>query len=1012
MDFVGPILVMVTRLWDCGARRVAHVRNLGKSLEELEIAMNELRDLRDDAKERVETAAGRHRELVSKVEGWLEKVERTENQVVVLIHQGKLQVESKCLGCCPRNMWRTYMIAKKVVKKIQTVKGLMEDLNFEYIRERLHRHRQSTASEWAMENTVGLESMVGAVRRHIEDRSVGIIGLYGMGGVGKTTLLKKINNEFSTHSHGFDFVIWVTLTQSKAADDKEFQEIVRRKLEIPDDTWNECSNEDDRACELFRVLRGRRFVLLLDDVQNRSKSNVHFTSLGIPFPDNQNQSKIIFTTRSEELCGYMGAQVRIKVECLPPEQALSLFSKIVGENILNSNPETPRLAEIVAARCRGLPLALLTVGRAMASRKTPQEWRYAIQVLQSYPSEFSGMGDHVFPLLKFSYDSLDSPITRKCFLYCSVFPENHMISVDELIDLWIGEGLLDDRANPRDQGEFIIGTLKLSCLLDGDESTGFVWMHELIRDMALWLARDEEQNKNKVLVTRSGRFTDQEFAKWRDSSWVSLWGSTDREIICYPPRCPNLSTLLIRDALINAFPSGFFDYIGTLNVLDLSGNQGLVEFPPEIGRLTTLQYLNLSLTSITKLPPGLANLRNLKCLLLDYTMYLKEIPPREVMSCLTSLQVYSKINGVMEYFDEAKASADDELAFLEGDLRYFVAVRYKNSEYQFRIAFAASVSEEIVEDEVFPKLKTISLTRLRSLEAICRLPVCFSSLLEIEVSQCPRLRQLPFHGETADFLKRIRGETEWWEALVWDSDIVKDTCNLKFISTSGPSASGKTKEQMAFTSKEKTARVEGTVICVSELNLIWTVDGGWCISNDSLVLLVHDLLLMFFPGIDWPKALVIPLSKDASTLQYITQIKQRTPVVPVKLTLDVGGDSSWVDCENGYVSSSYKPVSCNSVACNLAYSPSCGSCFGGPKPGCNNNNCNLFPTNNIKHGATIGEVAQDAVSVQSTNGKNPGEVVSVSKFIFTCASSFLMEGLASGVKGVAGLGRTKISMSS
>ncbi|GMI93827.1 secreted aspartic protease 2 [Hibiscus trionum] len=161
-----------------------------------------------------------------------------------------------------------------------------------------------------------------------------------------------------------------------------------------------------------------------------------------------------------------------------------------------------------------------------------------------------------------------------------------------------------------------------------------------------------------------------------------------------------------------------------------------------------------------------------------------------------------------------------------------------------------------------------------------------------------------------------------------------------------------------------------------------------------------------------PKALLLPLSKDASTLQYITQIKQRTPLLPLNLTLDVGGDSFWVDCDNGYVSSSYKPVPCNSAACNLAYSPSCATCFDAPKPGCNNNTCNLFPTNNVKSTATIGEVAQDVVSVQSTDGKNPGEVVTVSKFMFTCGSSFLMEGLASGVKGVAGLGRTKISMPS
>ncbi|OMO74294.1 Peptidase A1 [Corchorus olitorius] len=182
-------------------------------------------------------------------------------------------------------------------------------------------------------------------------------------------------------------------------------------------------------------------------------------------------------------------------------------------------------------------------------------------------------------------------------------------------------------------------------------------------------------------------------------------------------------------------------------------------------------------------------------------------------------------------------------------------------------------------------------------------------------------------------------------------------------------------------------------------------------------LLFTALLFFFFvsPSIQAsfrPKALVLPVKKDASTLQYVTQIKQRTPLVPLKLTLDLGGEYLWVDCDNGYVSSTYKPARCNSAQCNLARSKSCGECFDGPKPGCNNNTCSLLPANTVTRTGTIGELAQDVVSVQSTNGKNPGKSVSVPKFLFTCGSTSLLEGLANGVKGMAGLGRTKISMSS
>ncbi|KAJ0093336.1 hypothetical protein Patl1_25442 [Pistacia atlantica] len=159
-----------------------------------------------------------------------------------------------------------------------------------------------------------------------------------------------------------------------------------------------------------------------------------------------------------------------------------------------------------------------------------------------------------------------------------------------------------------------------------------------------------------------------------------------------------------------------------------------------------------------------------------------------------------------------------------------------------------------------------------------------------------------------------------------------------------------------------------------------------------------------------PKALVLPVSKDSSTLQYLTPLNQRTPFVPVKLTFHLGGQFLWVDCEQGYVSSSYKPVRCRSAQCSLARSKSCGECTPSPRPGCNNDTCSLLPDNPVINTGTIGELAQDVVSIQSTDGKNPGRVVSVPKFLFTCGGTFLLGGLANGVKGIAGLGRTRISL--
>ncbi|OIT04977.1 PREDICTED: basic 7S globulin-like [Nicotiana attenuata] len=162
-----------------------------------------------------------------------------------------------------------------------------------------------------------------------------------------------------------------------------------------------------------------------------------------------------------------------------------------------------------------------------------------------------------------------------------------------------------------------------------------------------------------------------------------------------------------------------------------------------------------------------------------------------------------------------------------------------------------------------------------------------------------------------------------------------------------------------------------------------------------------------------PKALLLPVTKDSSTLQYITQISQRTPLVPIKLTIHLGGQTLWVDCEDGYVSSTYRPARCGSAQCTLAKVNTCGDCNTTPRIGCSNNACYNTPENPfIKTLYDGGEITEDVLSVQSTDGSNPGKFVNIPSFIFTCVPTFLTEGLASGVKGTVGLGRNDIALPS
>ncbi|WRX26605.1 Leucine-rich repeat - like 10 [Theobroma cacao] len=446
------------------------------------------------------------------------------------------------------------------------------------------------------EPTVGLEPTLDKVWRLLEENNVGIIGLHGSGGVGKTTLLTQINNKLSNNLIGYDVVIWVVVSKDHTIE--KVQEKIGEKLGLSNELWK-TESCDKKATDIFRKLSKKKFVLLLDDVWER----VDLTKVGIPAPNQGNSFKLIFTTRFLEVCGEMGAHEKIKVECLSKDEAWKLFEKKVGEKTLDSHPDIRGLAKQVAAKCGGLPLALITIGRAMACKTIPHDWKYAIEVLKESPHKLAKMDQQVYSLLKFTYDSLPNDLMRSCLLYCSLYPEDYKIGVIWLIDYWFCEGFLDEFDNisrARMQGYSIINFLCNACLLERCEDAIFVKMHDVIRDMALWIARECEAPEKKFLVR--GR------VKLNTTYDVENWKGVRMSLSCSgieylrgTPRCPNLQTLFLNQNNLMMISDGLFQFMRNLRVLSLYANFSLCELPKGISNLVSLECLNLSHTGIMEL---------------------------------------------------------------------------------------------------------------------------------------------------------------------------------------------------------------------------------------------------------------------------------------------------------------------------------------------------------------------------------------------------------------------------
>lgn len=236
-------------------------------------------------------------------------------------------------------------------------------------------------------------------------------------------------------------------------------------------------------------------------------------------------------------------------------------------------------------------------------------------MLRSSAYKFSGTESRVFSRLKLSYDFLPGDETRFYLLYCSSYPEDYKIFVEDLIDCWICEGFLDeyDGFEARNQGYSVIRVLLHACLLV-EEEDNHVKMHDVIRDMALWITSTIDKDKEKFLVLAGVGLTEPpRTGLWNAVTRMSLMRNKITRLLESPPS-PQLQTLFLSSNDLYTVSSNFFQSMASLRVLQLSDSN-----PPEhllfgISNLVSLQHLNLSNSRIESVPMEFKYLINLRCL--------------------------------------------------------------------------------------------------------------------------------------------------------------------------------------------------------------------------------------------------------------------------------------------------------------------------------------------------------------------------------------------------------------
>jgi disease resistance protein RPM1 len=452
-----------------------------------------------------------------------------------------------------------------------------------------------------------------------------VITVSGMGGLGKTTLVKNVYDREKAKFP--DAHAWIVVSQAYDVVDllgRLLSEIRRHTEKLSSTLSPVVAGGKENVYELTeaikKTLQDRRCLVVLDDVWDKKA----YTQMCSAFQGVQG-SRVIITTRKEDVASLAPLRRRLLLQPLGRAESFKLFCSRAFHNIpyRNCPPELQTVAVAVVERCHGLPLAIVSSGSLMSTKLlTGDAWNQMYNRLQSELRD----NDHVQAILNLSYHDLPGDL-RNCFLYCSLFPEDYAMPRESLVRMWLAEGFAtqkDNSSTPEEVAEWnlmeLIGRNMLE-VVERDElnRVSTCKMHDIVRDLALAVAKEERfgsANDQGEMMRM-----DREVRRFSTSGW------TDGNTAAAGVEFPRLRTVISLSAasssanMISSVLSGS-SYLTVLELQDSAINQ----VPASIGNLFNLRYIGLRRTNVQSLPDTVEKLSNLQTLDIKQTR-IEHLPP-------------------------------------------------------------------------------------------------------------------------------------------------------------------------------------------------------------------------------------------------------------------------------------------------------------------------------------------------------------------------------------------------
>ncbi|XP_050289452.1 putative disease resistance protein RGA3 isoform X2 [Quercus robur] len=451
-----------------------------------------------------------------------------------------------------------------------------------------------------------------------------VISLVGVGGIGKSTVAKLAYNDSKVRDH-FQKLMWVSVSdpfdQCKVA-----KAIIQELAPTHESLNNTTTTLQALLCIVCDLIKDKKFFLVFDDVW--AKDVPKESEKWEPFKDalthGAQGSRILVTTRNKDAAHMMGSTKThiINLGNLFVDDCWLIIRKIafIDENI-DQHKDLEPLGRQLADKCHGLPLAAKLIGGYMHEKRIKEQWE---KVLESSLWDLEDVEKGLLGPLLLSYYELSS-VEKQCFLFCAIFPKDHVINRFELIIHWMAQGYINSKGNREmeDIAEEYFEKLAMSSFFqdfEKDENDGRIKsckMHDIVHDFAQSLTKDvcfTIEGKEEVKI---------DFKRARQLSLIVK--ETFSESIY---EAKNLRTLFLHSHVhseFNMHKSKSFDHFRCLRTLILVGP--FTKLPDAVENLIHLRCFHMyGNVKIEELPETLCNLCNLQTLNIDNGAYIKKLP--------------------------------------------------------------------------------------------------------------------------------------------------------------------------------------------------------------------------------------------------------------------------------------------------------------------------------------------------------------------------------------------------